>query len=132
MTRAILDTSIVIASGEDERLLRELPSEAAISVATLAELHFGVTLATTVTVRALRLRRLGAIEGAFDALPIDANVARAYATVAQAVVRAGRKPRARVMDLWIASTALVHHVPLFTRDAKDFAGLASLIEIRAV
>jgi toxin FitB len=79
MTRAILDTSIVIASGEDERLLRELPSEAAISVATLAELHFGVTLATTATVRALRLRRLGAIEGAFDALPIDANVARAYA-----------------------------------------------------
>jgi hypothetical protein len=132
MTRAILDTSVVIASGENLALLRALPGESAISVATLAELHFGVGLAKTPAIRALRLQRLGAIESAFEALPIDANVARAYATIAHAVVSAGRKPRARVMDLWIASTALVHGVPLVTCNPRDFKGLAALVDVRAV
>jgi hypothetical protein len=132
MTRAILDTSVVIAAGDDEALLGALPAESAISVATLAELHFGVALGKTAAVRASRVRRLGALESTFQALPIDANVARAYATVAQAVVTAGRKPRARVMDLWIAATALVHGVPLVTRNARDFRGLGSLIDVRAV
>jgi hypothetical protein len=43
MTRAILDTSVVISSGDDEAVLRALPAEAAISVATLAD---GVSLFT--------------------------------------------------------------------------------------
>jgi predicted nucleic acid-binding protein len=121
---------VLIASGEDEALLRALPAQVAISVATLAELHFGVLLAKTPAVRELRLRRLGAIEAAFDAFPIDADVARAYGTVAAVLARAGRKPRARVMDLWIAATALVHGVPILTRNPKDFAGLESLVTIR--
>jgi predicted nucleic acid-binding protein len=132
MTRAILDTSVVISSGDEEAVLRALPAESAISVATLAELHFGVELGKTPAIRARRLQHLGAIESAFEALPIDAHVARAYATVAHAVVGVGRKPRARVMDLWIASTALVHGVPLFTRNPTDFAGLASLIDVHTV
>lgn len=130
MTRAILDTSIVIASGDDEDLLRSLPDASAISVATLAELHFGVGLAKSAEVRALRLQRLGAIEATFEPLPIDSLVARAYATLAHAVAASGRKPRRRVMDLWIAATALVHSVPLFTRNPSDFAGLESLVAIR--
>jgi predicted nucleic acid-binding protein len=36
------------------------------------------------------------------------------------------------MDLWIASTAMVRAVPLITRNAKDFAGLASLVEVRVL
>ncbi len=131
MTRALLDTSVVIA-GDDELLLRALPDESAISVATLAELHFGVGLGRTGAVRALRLRRLGAIEATFAALPIDAHVARAYGTVATAVAAAGRRPRARVMDLWIASTALVHDVMLFTRNGEDFVGLEALVEVRTI
>jgi predicted nucleic acid-binding protein len=132
MTRAILDTSVVIAAGDDEALLGSLPNECAVSVATLAELHFGVVLAKTAAIRSTRLQRLGAIESAFHALPIDASVARAYATVAHAVVSAGRKPRARVMDLWIAATALVHGVPLVTRNPRDFTGLESLVHVRSV
>ena len=132
MTRALLDTSVVIDAGEDESLLRALPASAAISVATLAELHFGVLLGKTPQVRASRLRRLGAIESTFEALAIDADVARAYATVAHAVAAAGRKPRRRVMDLWIAATAIVHRVPVLTRNPDDFAGLESLVGIRAV
>jgi hypothetical protein len=53
-------------------------------------------------------------------------------TVAHAVKAAGRQPRARVMDLWIAATALTHHLPLYTRNAEDFAGLQNLIEVRAI
>jgi predicted nucleic acid-binding protein len=132
MTRAILDTSVVIASGDDPAVLDALPAESAISVATLAELHFGVGLGKTAAIRALRLRRLGAIEAAFDALPIDADVARAYAAIALAVAGAGRKPRARVMDLWIASTALVHGVPLLTCNPRDFVGVERLVRITAI
>ncbi len=132
MSRAILDTSVEIASGEDPRLLRNLPTECAVSVATLAELHIGVDLAKTPQIRAQRLQRLGAIEAAFEALPIDASVARAYATVAHAVARAGRKPRARVMDLWIAATALVHATPILTLNPRDFEGLDDLVKVRTV
>jgi predicted nucleic acid-binding protein len=132
MSRAILDTSVVIASGDDARLLRALPTECAISVATLAELHFGVDLAKTPAIRAQRLQRLGAVEAAFEALPIDASVARAYATVAHAVTRAGRKPRARVMDLWVAATALVHGAPILTLNPRDFLGLEGLVQFHGV
>jgi toxin FitB len=131
MTRAILDTSVVIAS-DDPVILRALPDESAISVATLAELHFGIGLGKTAAIRSLRLRRLGVIEATFDALPIDTEVARAYGAVAIAVAAAGRKPRARVMDLWIASTALVHGVPLLTCNPKDFVGIESLVRITAM
>jgi len=37
----------------------------------LAELHFGVLVASSAAVRAERLRRLAVIERTFDALPID-------------------------------------------------------------
>jgi len=55
--RGLLDTSVVIAAGA-----AQLPDEAAISAATLAELHFGVHLAKDESTRALRLRRLAEIE----------------------------------------------------------------------
>ena len=125
--RGLLDTSVVIA-----RQVRELPEQAAISAATLAELHFGVNLARTEDARRSRIRRLGEIEARFDPLPVDAAVARAYGMLAHLVVSAGRQPRRRVMDLLIAATAHAHGVPLFTRDAGDFAGLERDIEIVAV
>lgn len=106
-----------------------LPEEAAISTATLAELHFGVHVAKDEKIRALRLRRLTEIESRFDALPIDEPIARAYGELAGITVRAGRKPRARVADLFIAATALVHGVPLYTKNLDDFGPLADQIEI---
>ena len=54
----------------------------------------------------------------------------AFAAVAHAVKAAGRQPRSRVMDLWIAATALSHRIPLYTRNSQDFEGLEKLIEIR--
>lgn len=132
VNRGLLDTSVVIAYEDGVGLERELPEETAISVVTLAELHYGVLIAKDAQARQLRLRRLGVVEEAFQALPVDALVARAYATVAQAVKAAGRQPRARVMDLWIAATALTYGIPVYTRNPQDFEGLQDLIEIRLV
>lgn len=132
MTRGLLDTSILIAFSEDAGLEAALPEEVAISVATLAELHFGVLLAKSDLVRQQRLRRLGQLESIFQPISIDAAVSRAYATVAHTVRLAGRQPRARVMDLWIAATALVYELPLYTRNADDFAGLEALLDIRVI
>lgn len=122
--RALLDTSVVIASS-----VRALPDEAAISAATLAELHFGVHFANNPETRRNRIHRLAEIEANLDPLPIDARVARTYGALADAVARSGRKPRRRVMDLLIAATAQTHQLPLYTRDADDFAGLSDELEI---
>jgi predicted nucleic acid-binding protein len=123
--RGLLDTSVVIATE-----VVDLPDEAAISAATLAELHFGVHLAKDEQTRALRLRRLTEIESRFAALPIDETVARAYGELAAVTVLAGRKVRSRVVDLFIAATARVHGVPLYTRNPADFQPFADRIEIR--
>ncbi len=125
--RGLLDTSIVIADG-----VTLLPDEAAISAATLAELHFGVHLAKTDAARRARVRRLSEIESRFDPLPVDAGVARSYGALAHIMASAGRRPRRRAMDLLIAATAHAHGVPLFTRDATDFAGLDDEVDVRVV
>ena len=124
--RGLLDTSVVIGAES-----ANLPKQAAISVATLAELHFGVHLAKDEAARALRLRRLTEIESRFAALPIDEEVARAYGELAAVTVRAGRKVRPRIVDLFIAATARVHSVPLYTRNRQDFEPFAELIEIES-
>ena len=130
--RAILDTSVLIAREEDPAVEPAIPDEAAISVVTLAELHYGVLAAKTDLAKQIRLRRLGVIESTFQPIPIDAAVARAYAAVAQAVKLAGGTPRARVMDLWIAATALAENVPIFTRNHDDFKILENLIDVRSI
>ena len=132
LSRGLLDTSVLIAREEDPRIEPALPQELAISVATLAELHFGVLVAKDDETRQHRLRRLGIIESTFQPIPIDAAIARAFAAVAHAVKAAGRQPRARIMDLWIAATAMALQTPLYTRNPEDFEGLQSLIEVRVV
>jgi toxin FitB len=125
--RAVLDTSVLLASD-----LAPLPGELAISTASLAELHFGVLVARDDHIRADRLRRLGLIESHFDALPVDAAVAREYGRLAAAVAAAGRQPRGRVMDLLIAATAATHDAALYTRNPTDFRGLDELLYVIAV
>jgi toxin FitB len=85
--------------------LEPLEGELAISAITLAELHFGVLVAKQQKVRSERLRRLLVVQRKFDALPVGDVVAVSYGQLAAAVVDAGRRPRARSMDLWIAATA---------------------------
>ena len=125
--RALLDTSVVIASN-----VRSLDGELSICAVTLAELHFGVLVAKERKVRAERLRRLLVLKRTFDALPLDEAVAASYGQVAAAAVDAGRKPRARSMDLLIAATAHAHSARLYTRNADDFQGLDDLIDVVTV
>lgn len=122
--RAVLDTSVVLATD-----IASLEGELAISAVTLAELHFGVLVAKERKVRAERLRRLLLLERTFDALPIDAAVAASYGQLASAVVEAGRKPRARSLDLLIAATAHANAARLYTRNAHDFVGLEDLVDV---
>ena len=127
VSRGILDTSILIATD-----VTPIPGELAISVASLAELQFGVLVAKTAEARALRLARLSAIQRRFDPLPIDEAIADSYARLAARVVETGRQPRARVVDLLIAATAHAHGAAIYTRNADDLAGLEDLITIYAI
>ena len=125
--RALLDTSLLVRPTLDP-----LPGELAVSAVSLAELHFGVLVARDDETRALRLRRLALVERLFEPLPVDDAVARAYGQVAAAVVRSGRQPRSRVMDLLIAATALAHSARLYTGNAGDLRGLDGLVDVVAV
>lgn len=122
--RAILDTSVVIATN-----IGPLDGELAVSSATLAELHFGVLVSQDSDVRAERLRRLSVLQRQFDALPVDDAVAASYGQLAAAVVAAGRRPRARTMDLLIAATAHAHSARIYTRNADDLLGVDSHVEV---
>jgi toxin FitB len=108
----LLDTSVLIAAerGPDD--------EAAISVVSLTELHFGVLVAGDAETRARRVLRLGAIEDHFDALPFDAAAARECGRLHAVVAQRGGQPRRRSFDLAIAATANVHGVPLLSYDVK--------------
>jgi len=122
--RCLLDTSVLLGPNPGE-----IEGDIAISSASLAELHFGVLVARSDATRATRLRRLAVIEQTFQALPVDATVAREYGRLAAAVVAAGRRPRARVMDLLIAATATAHGAQLYTRNPSDLLGLEGILEI---
>ena len=125
--KAILDTSVVIASGVDG-----LEGELAVSAATLAELHYGVLVARDDGTRAERLRRLSVVERHFDPLPVDGAVARSYGRLAAAVARSGRQTRAWVMDLLIAATAHANDARLYTANPKDLRAIEDQVEIVTV
>jgi predicted nucleic acid-binding protein len=120
----LLDTSVLIGSesGPDD--------EAAISVVSLTELHFGVLVAPDEDARARRVRRLGIIESRFDALPFDSAAARECGRLHAAVAQRGGRPRRRALDLAIAATANIHGVPLLTHNSRDFQIIADLVEIQ--
>jgi toxin FitB len=122
--RAVLDTSVLISDAAPDDV------EAAISVASLAELHFGVQITADEDERAVRTQRLGIIESTFDPLPITAEVAREWGRLAAAVSTRGGQPRKRAMDLAIAATANVQRVALLTENTADFQIISDLVDAR--
>lgn len=126
--RGLLDTSVVI-SLEDISPGR-LPVESAISALTLAELAAGPQATDDPDERGRRQDRLQRTEAGVEALPFDADAARAYGRIYAAVSAAGRKARGpRAVDLLIAAAASAAHLPLFTRNPADFQGLEGLVEV---
>lgn len=126
--RGLLDTSAVI---DLERMdAQDLPAEVAVSAVTLAELAAGPHATADTEERARRQDRLQRVEAAFDPLPVDAAVARAYGRVFAAAVSAGRSPRGRrAFDMLIAATAVSAGLPVYTRNPADFVGLGGLVEV---
>jgi hypothetical protein len=120
----LLDTSVLIAGVEHPE------EEVGISAISIAELHFGLFVATDEN-RAVRLRRLAAIESAFDPLPFDADAARECGRLQAVLVQRGGRARRRAFDLAIAATAKVHGVPLLTFNAADFKLIEDLVDVRS-
>lgn len=127
LPKGLLDTSVVIAL--DVLRAEQLPQQVAVSAVTMAELAAGPSATEDPDERARRQDRLQRAEAAFDPLPFGIEEARAYGRVYAAVVSHGRKPRRRFADLLIAAVALSEGLPLVTRNAADFAGLSSLLQI---
>jgi tRNA(fMet)-specific endonuclease VapC len=103
-----------------------LPAEPVITAVTLAELSVGPLVASTDTERAARQAHLQQAEADFDALPFDAQAARAFGRVAASLRRAGRKTSARAYDAMIAAIALANSLPVYTCNPGDFAGIDGL------
>jgi len=123
----LLDTSVVI---DLERIpVGKLPEQISISAITMAELSAGPAAAEDATERARRQDRLQRAESTFEPIPFGTQAARAYGRVYAAVLDQGRRPRSRLADLLIAAVALAEGLPIMTRNAADFAGLESLVQI---
>lgn len=122
--RALLDTSVLIADAAPDDV------EAAISVVSIIELHFGVLVAGDDEERARRTDRLAAVEATFDPLPVSVEIARAWGRLAAAVAQRGGEPRRRQLDLAIAATATVEKVPLLTLNLADFRIIDDLVDAR--
>jgi hypothetical protein len=138
-SQGLLDTNILILRSWINPA--ELPDEMAISAITLAELSAGPhevkrndeqNAYDEHAERARRLEVLQRVESEFDPVPFDAEAARIFGRVTAAVIGAGRKPRRRVADLMIASTAIAEGLPLYTTNPQDFVGLDSLLRIMPV
>jgi predicted nucleic acid-binding protein len=125
--RAVLDTSVFIAR-EQERPLAALPDEVGVSVVTLSELRHGVLVAGDHTQRARRLSTLEAARRIGKALLIDEAVGDELARLRVELEAIGQAMK--VMDAWIAATAMAHDAAVCTQDTDfDAAANAGLLEV---
>lgn len=123
----MLDTCTYIDLGLlDPSVLPAVPELTAI---TLAELHQGVAMAKDAASRAARTEKLGAAIVEFEPLPFDGQAAARFGTLVALTLDASRDPKPRRLDLMIAAIASARDLPLYTRNAKDFAGLDNMVEI---
>jgi predicted nucleic acid-binding protein len=127
VSRAVLDTSVFIASEHGRPLERSLPADVAVSVVTFAELEVGVLVAQDEEVRATRIQTLVMARERAHGLPADQPVASAYARLAAGELQRGRRPR--VNDTWIAATAAVHGAAVWTQD-DDFTEFEGVEVVR--
>ncbi|WP_159587425.1 type II toxin-antitoxin system VapC family toxin [Chelativorans xinjiangense] len=95
------------------------------SVISLGELRFGVEVCADPAERAVRAAYLRQVESR-PVLGVTKDTAAAFGVLAAAVKQAGRSPRPRYNDLWIAAQAIEHGYVLLTVNADDFSGLPGL------
>jgi predicted nucleic acid-binding protein len=123
---ALADTSLFVAVEQDRPLSSRPPKRVAVSVITIGELRLGVLAADSGPVRARRLETLSAAE-ALDPLPVDAQVAHAWAALRLALRDGGK--RMPINDSWIAATAIANGMPVASQDG-DYDDVPGLQVIR--
>jgi len=126
----ILDTCVwvAIASGTLARenvIARAGDAPVFTSVISLGELSFGVHACLDPAERARRAAVLRQIE-LRPTLDVTAQTAAAYGLLCASVKAAGRSPRPRMNDLWIAAQAIENGHTLMTFNERDFADLPGL------
>ena len=121
--RGLADTSVFIARETRRPIdIEAIPDRLAVSVITIGELRAGVLAATDTAIRDHRLDTLTAALS-FEPVPIDAEVANAWARLRLALREADL--RMPVNDSWIAATAMALGVPVVTQD-DDFPAISEL------
>ena len=110
----LLDTNIVVAYLSDSLSLPIQISSTAfsVSVVVVGELEYGAKKSTRVGQNLSRVERF---LSTVSVLSIDAETARIFGDVKVDLMRKGRPIPDN--DIWIAATALQHHLMLITRDA---------------
>lgn len=125
--RALLDTSFFVAAETGRPISPPAGvDETEVSVVTVAELTVGVLLADE-SRRDRRLATLAAVESGWEPLPVDIEVARAFARIV-ASLRA-RSRRVPVLDALIAATASARDIPVVTQD-RDFQAIPGIVVVR--
>ena len=107
----------------------EVADEVAVSAVTIADLQYGVAVASDPLTQMSRRRRVQAILDRFEVLSLDVTTADYYGALATLVRQHGRNPRPRRMDLQIAATAARHGLMLLTRNGGDFTGLQAAFAV---
>jgi predicted nucleic acid-binding protein len=119
---------VALATHQIERqTIIELAGDALIftSVVSLGELSFGVQSCKDPAQRALRTAYLRQIEDR-PTLNLSKHTASAFGVLCATIKQAGRSPRPRYNDLWIAAQAIEHSYALMTLNTEDFSGLPGL------
>jgi predicted nucleic acid-binding protein len=95
------------------------------SAVSLGELRFGVESCVDAGERARRAAFLRQVERR-PVLDVTRHTAAAFGVLAASVRSAGRSPRTRHNDMWLAAQAIEHGYALLTLNDRDFAGLPGL------
>lgn len=95
------------------------------STISLGELNFGVQSCADPTERAMRAAYLRQVESR-PAIGVTKHTAAAFGVLAAAIKQAGRSPRPRYNDLWIAAQAIENGYVLLTLNSNDFVDLPGL------
>ena len=123
--KVVLDTSVLVADSPVTGV------QAAISVVSITELHFGLLVATDDLERARRADRLAVVEATFDPLEVSVAVSREWGRLAAAVRQRGGQPRRRQLDLAIAATANTENAVLLTWNLADFTIISDLVTVQS-
>lgn len=127
MAAVIVDTCVWIdaatGSVDLDAVVQQAGSELAyISAITIGELEYGAQYPNDAMERAQRTIVLRQVEQ-MPVLEVTRGTARSFGLLATIMRQAGRNPRPRYNDLWIAAQAHEHGYAILTSNPEDFRSL---------